>query len=335
MGVVLTPIVNPQPISLGDLRGKTLALDGNGELYQFLALIRLNDGSPLADNQGRITSHLSGLFFRTTRLLAESAPRLVFVFDGAPPPQKSSEIVRRREVKAAFERERAEALARGDLAQAYSKATMTSRLTREMVNEARELLRRLGIPTVQAPSEGEAQAAHMARTGQAWAAVSKDYDTLLFGAPRLLRFLTIAGKEFLPSQGTFRPLKPELLDLDAALQQWGITREGLIDLALLVGTDFNEGVRGIGPKKALKLVAQHGRIEDMPAGIRDAIGDPAPLRRIYLEPNVTDDYQVEFGEPDRDGVIAFLCEERQFSRDRVEAALDRAFPPALRLNFEP
>jgi flap endonuclease-1 len=327
MGVVLTPIVEPQPIALADLRDKVLAVDGQGELYQFLALIRLRDGSPLMDASGRITSHLSGLFFRTTRLLAEYSPKLAFVFDGAPPIEKAMELDRRREVKAKYEQQRADAVARGDLATAYSKATMTSRLSRQMVGEAQELLRLLGLPVIQAPSEGEAQAAHMARAGHVWTAVSKDYDTLLFGTPRLVRFLTIGGKEFLPSQGTFRPIVPEMLELESQLARWSITREGLIDLALLVGTDFNDGVHGIGPKKALKLVQQHGRIEDMPAEIRDAVGDVGPLRRIYLEPNVTDEYQIAFHEPDIDGVIRFLCDERQFSRERVASALERAFPP--------
>lgn len=327
MGVVLTPILEPQPVALSDLRDRILAVDGQGELYQFLALIRLRDGSPLADASGRVTSHLSGLFFRTTRLLAEHGPKLAFVFDGAPPAEKLAEISRRREVKARYERERAEAVARGDLDAAYSKATMTSRLSRDMVAEAGELLRLLGLPVIQAPSEGEAQAAHMARSGRAWAAVSKDYDTLLFGAPRLLRFLTIGGKEFLPTKGVFRPLVPEVIDLEAQLARWSITRAGLIDLALLIGTDFNDGVHGIGPKKALKLVQQHGSIENMPAGIREAVGEVDRIRRIYLEPDITDDYEMEFTEPDVDAVVQFLCDDRQFARDRVTAALERAFPP--------
>lgn len=328
MGVVLTPIVRPQPIALAELRDRILAVDGNGELYQFLALIRLPDGTPLKDAKGRITSHLSGLFFRTTKLLADYSPKLAFVFDGAPPALKAAEIDRRRAVKAEFERAHADAVATGDLATAYAKATMTSRLTRDRVDEARELLRLLGLPTIQAPSEGEAQAAHMAATGRAWTAASKDYDTLLFGAPRLLRFLTIGGKEFLPSKGTFRPLEPEMLDLDAQLGQWGIDREGLIDLALLVGTDFNPGVRGIGPKKALALVQRHARIEAMPSEIRDAVGEVDAIRDLYLRPEVTDDYDLRFVEPDQDGVIKFLCEEHQFGRERVTAALERAFPPA-------
>jgi flap endonuclease-1 len=230
-------------------------------------------------------------------------------------------------VKRRFEREHAAALARGDLAEAYSKATMTSRLTREMVDEARELLRLLGIPTVQAPAEGEAQAAHMAQTGDAWAAVSKDYDTLMFGAPRLVRFLTISGKEFLPSAGTFRPIVPEIIELPRQLDAWRITREQLVDLAILIGTDFNEGVKGIGPKKALRLVQAHGRIEDLPSEIRDAVGDPSEVREIYLRPQVTGEYSVQFRDPDLDGIIKFLCDERIFSGERVIAALERAFPP--------
>jgi len=329
MGIVLTPIITKDTIALSDLRGQTLAVDGNGELYQFLALIRLRDGTPLQDSKGRTTSHLSGLFYRTTRLMAEHALKLVFVFDGAPPPRKAGEIAKRRAVKSKYDEERATALARGDLAQAYSKATMTSRLTREMIAEARELLRLMGVPTVQAPSEGEAQAAHMAATSpEIWAAASKDYDSLLFGAPRLVRFLSISGKEFLPSQGTFRPIVPETMELDRLLEGWGITREGLVDLAMLVGTDFNDGIKGIGPKKALKLVQEYGRIEKMPEEIRSSVGDSETVddvRRIFLQPDVTNDFEVRAAEPDLGGIVQFLCEERMFSRERVGAALERTF----------
>jgi flap endonuclease-1 len=325
VGVLLTPIVVKQAVSLEALRGKILAVDAPGELYQFLALIRLRDGTPLRDSKGRITSHLAGLFYRTTRLIAEHGLKPAFVFDGAPPERKAAEIERRRATKRRYDEEHADALAAGDLPRAYSKATMTSRLTRDMVADARALLRLMGLPTVQAPSEAEAQAAHIARRGAAWAAASKDYDTLLFGAPRLARFLTISGREFLPSQNTFRPIVPELIDLDRMLEALRITREQLIDLGMLVGTDFNDGIKGIGPKKALKLVQEHGRIEEMPAQIRQAVGDVDEVRRIYLEPNVTDDYDITFGEPDFAGVIEFMCTEREFSRDRISAALERAF----------
>jgi flap endonuclease-1 len=329
MGVLLTPIVTRETIALSSLRDRVLAVDGNAELYQFLALIRLRDGTPLHDSTGRVTSHLNGLFYRVTRLIAEHGVRLVFVFDGTPPALKARELERRRAVRQRFASERDAALARGDSATAYSKSTMTSRLTKEMVAEARELLRLLGVPTVQAPSEGEAQAAHMAAvSNRVWAAASKDYDALLFGAPRLVRFLTLSGKEFLPSQGTFRPLVPETIELERLLAALRIDRAGLVDLAILVGTDFNDGVKGIGPRKALKLVQQHGRIDDMPAEVRDAAGAPAlieSIRHLYFAPEVTSDFEVDPFEPDRDGVVRFLCDERAFGRERVMAALDRAF----------
>jgi flap endonuclease-1 len=325
VGVVLTPIVGAQKLTLDALRGRLLAVDGQGELYQFLALIRLRDGTPLRDSKGRITSHLSGLFYRTTRLIADHDVSLVFVFDGTPPTLKAEELDRRREIKARYDIARAQAIEEGDLARAYSKATMTSRLTRAMVAEARELLRLMGIPTVQAPSEAEAQAAHMAATSHVWAAASKDYDALLFGAPRTVRFLTISGKEFLPSRGESRPIVPELLDLERLLHGWEITREQLVDLAILVGTDFNDGVKGIGPKKALALVRKYGEIEQMPEEVQAVVGDVEEVRRIYLEPSVTDDFTIEPSAPDLPGVMQFLCDEREFSPDRVRAALDRAF----------
>jgi len=328
MGVLLTPIIVKQDLALDDLRGKRFAVDANGELYQFLALIRLRDGSPLQDSHGRTTSHLSGLFYRTTRLIADYGMELVFVFDGKPPALKFAEIARRRAIKEKYEAEQAEALEAGDLEKAYSKATMTSRLTREMAGEARELLRLMGLPVVQAPSEGEAQASHMAMQGTVWAAASKDYDCLLFGAPRLTRFLTISGKEFLPSKGAFRAITPELIDSQTLLDQYHITREQLIDLAMLIGTDFNDGVKGIGPKKALKLVSECGSIENMPSEIRDVLLPLAPpIREIFLHPDVTTNYEIKFTRPDLDGIVHFLCDEREFSRERVTAALKRTFEP--------
>lgn len=325
MGVLLTPIVVKETVALSELRGRRLAVDAHGELYQFLALIRLPDGTALKDTRGRITSHLSGLFYRATRLIADGL-ELVFVFDGRPPAEKAPEIARRRAVRIRYEEEAAAARAAGDRATAYAKSTMTSRLTAEMAGEARQLLRLLGVPVVEAPSEAEAQAAHIARRGDVWAAASKDYDALLFGTPRVVRFLTISGREFLPSKGTFRPIVPEVIEVERMLDALGITRAQLVDLGLLVGTDFHPGIRGIGPKKALALVARYGAIDQMPAQVRDAFGaDLDRLRRIYLEPEVTDQYDIAFRECDVDGVVRFLCDEHAFGRDRVHAALERAF----------
>jgi len=203
---------------------------------------------------------------------------------------------------------------------------MTSRLTSEMIADAKTLLQLMGLPVVQARSEAEAQAAYIAKRGDVWAAASKDYDALLFGAPRLIRFLTISGREFLPAQRSFRPITPEVIDAQRMLDTLGITHEQLVDLGLLVGTDFHPGINGIGPKKALALVKRHGAIDHMPSKIREAFGDDLNrLRQIYLEPAVHDEYNVEPGRCDVDGVIHFLCDLHAFGRDRVVAALERAF----------
>src|SRR3989304_5014303 len=183
MGVNLTPIMIRHPTSLEALRGRTIAVDGNLELYQFLSIMRTREGQPLMDSRGRVTSHLNGLLTRTTRLIADYDIRPVFVFDGPPPDLKQAEISRRREAREKARQEYETALIAGDVGTAWSKAVMTSRLTRDMVDEAKTLLGYLGIPWVQAPSEGEAQAAFLASRGDVWAAGSKDYDALLFGAP--------------------------------------------------------------------------------------------------------------------------------------------------------
>jgi flap endonuclease-1 len=324
LGVNLTPIVVKRVVSLDDLRGKSFAVDAFVVLHQFLALIRCRDGSLLTDSDGRVTSHLVGLAFRTTRLIADYGMRLVFVFDGRPPELKRAEVESRREAREKSEEEYRAAVAVGDYKTAFSKAVMTGRLTSDGIADAKRLLDLLGIPWVQAPSEGEAQAAYIAARGDVWASNSQDYDSLLFGAPRLVRYITIQGEEWLPSKGRARKLQPEIIELEGLLQGIGVTREQLIDLAILIGTDFNQGVRGIGPKTALKLIRTHGSIEGLsPEIVAKLPPDVDAIRRIYLEPDVTDKYSLEEGGLDEEGLHGFLCGERSFSRERVETMVRR------------
>ena len=325
MGVNLTPIMIKKILRLENLRGKSFAVDANNTLYQFLALIRMPDGTPLQDSDGNITSHLTGLMFRSTRLICDYNIRLVFVFDGKPPKLKQREIAKRRKRREKAKREWKTSLKAGDYITAFSKAVMTSRLTRPMTEDAKRLLQLLGIPFAQAPSEAEAQTAYMALKGDVWAASSKDYDSLLFGASRLVRFLTISGKEFLPSKGIARPLKPELINLSSFLSNYGITREQLIDIAVLMGTDFNEGIKGIGPRTAVNLLRRHGKIENMPAEIRSKIErqNYEEVRKIFLQPPVTGNYNLNYESLNEDGLTDFLCTQRDFSRQRVETVIQR------------
>ncbi len=271
-----------------------------------------------------MTSHLAGLVYRVTRLLADYEVDLVLVFDGEPPGLKEKTLQKRRAARRKAIREYQEALERGDTAAAFSKAVMTSRLSRAMVEDAKKTLELMGVPYVQAPGEAEAQAAHMARVGSVWAVASKDYDSLLFGAPRLVRFLTISGREYLPSRGAFRSIEPEVIEMSRIGNELRVTREQLVDLAILIGTDFNPGVRGIGPKTALELIRRHGRIEELPSEVRSRVDENFnEVRQIFLKPSVTSEYSVQYSKLRKKELIRFLCSERGFDRGRVERAVRR------------
>jgi flap endonuclease-1 len=324
VGFNLSPLVTRRLLTLDELRGKTLAVDANNTLYQFLALIRMRDGRPFTDSEGHVTSHLVGLLMRTTRLMADYHIRPVFVFDGKPPALKMHTLELRRGYRERARKDWESALKRGDYSTAWSKAVTMNSLTVQMQDDAKKTLSLLGIPYVQAPQEGEAQAAFMTIRGDVWAANSRDYDSVLFGSPRLVRYMTISGQEFLPSKGTSRPLVPELIDLQTLLDSLKISREQLVDLAILVGTDFNKGIKGIGPKTALKLVKGYGRLEDSPEKYRDQLPDRlGDIRAIFLNPSVTSEYTIRFDGLDEDGLREFLCQERAFSAERVDLSVRR------------
>lgn len=324
MGVDLKTIVIKTNISLEDVSGKSIAIDAYNALYQFLSIIRQPDGTPLMDNKGRITSHLSGLLYRTTNLV-ENGIKPIYIFDGKPPELKDAEIQRRIKVKENAEVKYKEALERGDLREAKKYAQMTVRLTNDMVEDAKKLLDAIGIPWIQAKSEGEAQAAYLVIKGDAWAVGSQDYDSLLFGSTRLVRNLTITGKRKLPRKNIYVEISPELIELSKTLNYLGITREQLIDLSILIGTDYNpNGFKGIGPKRALELIKKYGSLEE----VLKVIGNPLnvnfnEIRSIFLNPQVNESYQIKWKELNESEVISILCYEHDFSKERVKSALQR------------
>ncbi len=309
---------------MSSLSGKVLAIDAYNILYQFLATIRQKDGTPLLDAQGNITSHLNGLFYRTINYI-ESGLKPVYVFDGKPPELKAKELEKRQQIKVEAEKRYREALERGELEEARIYAQQTSRLSTSMVEDAKKLLQFMGIPYVQAPSEGEAQAAYIVQKGDAWASGSQDFDSLLFGSLRLVRNLAVTGKRKLPRKDVYVEVKPELIELNELLSYHGITREQLIIIGILVGTDYNPGgVKGYGAKKALKLVKE---LRD-PEKIFRAVPwefdvPPEKILELFLKPQVTDNYTITWREPDKEGVKRLLVDEHQFSLERVENALER------------
>jgi len=325
LGVDLRDLVPKTVVKLEDLGGKSIAIDGYNALYQFLAIIRQPDGTPLKDSSGRVTSHLSGLLYRTSNLV-ELGIKPIYVFDGAPPALKEVEIKRRRKVKeealVLYER----ALKEGKPEEARVYAQATSHLKDYMAEDSKRLLDLLGIPWIQAPSEGEAQAAHLTRKGEADYCASQDYDSLLFGAPRFIRNITISGRRKLPSKNIYVEVVPEVVEMDQVLKECGITYEQLVDVGILIGTDFNpDGIKGLGPKTALKLIKEHGTLENAIPHVKNAEFpvEPQRIRDIFLHPTVTNDYKIEWKDPDVEGVVDFMCRGRDFSEDRVRKALEK------------
>ena len=322
MGINLADIVTSEPRTLEDFSGRVLAIDAFNTLYQFLAIIRQPDGTPLMDHAGRVTSHLSGIIYRVSNFAAAGI-KPAFVFDGEPPRLKARTITDRGEIKKRAEREWHEAVEIGDLATARTKAMQTSRLTGDMVGQSKRLLDLLGIPWIQAPAEGEAQASAMAQTGVAYAAASQDFDSLLFGSPRLVKNLAITGRRKLPRKNAYVDVEPEEISLEATLANLGITREQLVDMGLLIGTDFNDGVKGIGPKKALALIKKHGSLERALEELGVEIESKDEVREIFMKPDVLPQTELRFRDPDPDGVRRMLCDEHDFSPDRINAGLEK------------
>jgi len=328
MGVDIKPLIDTlaKTIKLENLRGKVIAIDAYNALYQFLATIRGYTGEPLMDSHGRVTSHLSGLFYRSVNLLSLGI-KLVYVFDGKPPSLKYRELDTRRRVKEEAMVMYEQALQEGRLDDARKYAQATSILKDYMVNDAKTLLSLMGIPYVQAPAEGEATAAYMSKVGIAYATASQDYDSLLFGSTRLIRNLAISGKRKLPNKNVYVDVEPEMIELEHLLNSLSITREELVDIAILIGTDYNpDGFKGIGAKKALQLIKKYKRLEGIEVeSIQEGLKqiDYNAIRRIFLEPEVAKVDALEFKEIDKEGIIRFLCGERDFSKERVSSALER------------
>jgi flap endonuclease-1 len=315
VGLPIRDLVTAQELPWDALAGRTLAVDGYNAVYQFLATIRQRDGQLFSDANGHVTSHLMGVFYRTTALLSEGVLP-VWVFDGRPPERKAGTIRRRIAVKEKAEAQYQQALAAGDLETARRKAAQTSHLTRPMVDELTELLGALGVPVVAAPGEGEAQAAVMAAHSAVWASASEDYDTLLFGAPRLVRGLAARGRT--GSAGA------QFIDREALLTLLGIDGDELIALGVIVGTDFNEGASGYGPKKALKAVQEH---LGFAATMRKVGLDPAEaeeVAEIFRHPTAVDVPTPVFGPVNEAEIDRLLVQGHGFSEMRVRAAIARA-----------
>lgn len=312
MGVKLKDIIEPESISFKDLEGRTVSIDAFNTLFQFLSTIRQRDGRPLTDENGNITSHLSGILYRNSSMV-EKGIKPIYIFDGKAPELKSETQAKRREVRDEAEKIYKDALAKGDTEKARKYAMRSSKLSPEIIESSKKLLTLMGIPYVDAKGEGEAQAAYLVQNGDAYAVASQDYDCLLFGAKRVVRNLAVNS-----NLGNL-----EYYQLDKVLRELDITRKELIDMGILIGTDFCAGLKGVGAKTALKL-AHKGQLKEKIAELqKESTHDLDEVREIFLNHNVNTDYKIKWEKPKKDKIIEFLCYEHGFSEDRVSKASDK------------
>ncbi|MFH1506213.1 MAG: flap endonuclease-1 [archaeon] len=327
MGTAITELLKSKEIRLEDLHGKKLAVDGQNQLYMFLSNIRQADGSLLMDSKGQVTSHLMGILNRFSNIL-ENGIKPVFVFDGETPKLKHAERERRKGIKIEAQKKFEEAKQKEDLDEMKKYAARTSRLTSEMIEEAKALIKAMGMPIVQAPTEGEAQAAYMAQKGDVYAVMSQDADCFLFGAPRLIKNLTISRRRKKIGTQTYKTMNPEMVSLADNLNELQLQQDQLIVLAMLVGTDFNVGgIKGLGPKKSLSLVKKFGtNFEPL---FKEAKWDDFfdyPWKTVFdLLKNMgtTDNYELEWSNPDSEAMYKILVEKHDFGEERVKNVIEK------------
>lgn len=321
MGVDISDILLKHQTTLREHSGITVSVDGYNIMYQFLSSIRQPDGTPLQDSRGRVTSHLSGIFYRSINMM-EAGIRPVFVFDGKPSELKNRTIEARILMKEKAKIELEEARAAGDEERVRSLSARTSHLTRDMVREAQTLLDYMGIPNLTAPSEGEAQASMMSHLGMVDGVVSQDYDCLLFGAKRVFRNFTFFGRRKVPGRNMYINVSPEYLDLAENLEYLKLSRDELIQIGIMVGTDFNKGLPRVGAKTALKLIRKHGNIHEILKEKDMEIENLSSIIELFKNPPHREDFTMDFVKPNRKGIIDFLCSEHDFSLNRIEPYID-------------
>jgi len=323
MGLQIGEIIPKKEIFLSDLKGKTIAVDAFNAIYQFLTTIRQPDGTPLKDSKGNITSHLSGLFYRNMNLILEGI-KLIYVFDGEAPELKFKTWKNREEIKEKYKEKYERALEEEDTEAMARYSRFDVRLDKQKISESKELLEAMGIAILQAPGEGEAQASYLAETNLAYAVSSQDYDCLMFKAPRLIQNLSMARKR--KTISGFKEIFPQIIELKNVLKELEINQEQLICLGILCGTDYNPGgVKGLGPKKSLKLVREHKKKEKIfeaveKSGIYNLDFDWKIIYDEIENPKIEKKIKIEFPKINKEKLKDILL-KHEFSEERIEKQL--------------
>jgi len=319
MGVAISQLIPKKEIDISKLAGKKLAVDASNVLYQFLTSIRQMDGTPLMDNENRVTSHLMGLSTRIPKLMEQNI-NLCFVFDGKPPAIKMQESKRREEKKTIAKSKFKKALLEKDTKSMLKYSKQFTKLEKNIVEESKEFIEAMGLPVIQSPSEAEAQAAYMAEQKDVFGVISQDTDALLYSAPRIIRNLTASAKKKV--NGMYAPNRPELIEINDVLKKLEITKDQLLALSILVGTDYNpKGVKGIGPKTAIKLVKKHKNFDELFASVETKF-EWKEIYRTFREMPVIRTHDLKWKRPNNEKITKILT-SHDFSENRINKLLER------------
>ncbi|CAN3366154.1 flap endonuclease 1 [Diutina catenulata] len=309
---------------LKNLFGRKVAIDASMCLYQFLIAVRQSDGQQLTNEDGETTSHLSGIFYRTIRLV-ENNIKPVYVFDGKPPVLKGGELEKRLKRREEAEKSLDQAKESGDLVETMKFEKRMVRVSKEQNAEAKKLLELMGIPMVDAPCEAEAQCAELAAGGKVFAAASEDMDTLCYEPPFLLRHLTFSEARKMPI---------DQIEYPVAMEGLGLTKGQFIDMCILLGCDYCETIKGVGPVTAYKLIREHGSLDAVVEFIEKnpdskyKVPENWPYkeaRELFMHPEVTkaDEVSLKWNEPDVEGLVEYMVKQKGFSEDRIRSGAEK------------
>ncbi|PIA40761.1 hypothetical protein AQUCO_02400079v1 [Aquilegia coerulea] len=302
--------------------GRKIAIDASMSIYQFLIVVGRSGTEMLTNEAGEVTSHLQGMFSRTIRLL-EAGIKPAYVFDGKPPDLKKQELAKRYSKRADATEDLAAAIETGDKEDIEKFSKRTVKVTKQHNDDCKKLLRLMGVPVIEAPSEAEAECAALCKSGKVYAVASEDMDSLTFGAPKFLRHLMDPSSRKIP-----------VMEFEVAkiLEELNLSMDQFIDLCILCGCDYCDSIRGIGGQTALKLIRQHGSIENILENInkeRYQIPEDWPYqeaRQLFKEPLVSvdnEESELKWATPDEEGLITFLVNENGFNNDRVTKAIEK------------
>lgn len=307
MGCKLGPILNSHIEDFPRIAKKKVAVDGTNLIFKYLMKIRAGN-HVLSDSKGRPISHLLGLFYFTINMYERHVLPIV-IFDGLPLKEKRETPPWKIERLVNLWKRHLYAVKQGNVKMERHLFHDQQFSFEFILTETIELLKVLGVPTCRAPADAEAQCARLVQEGKAYATLSHDYDSLLFGSNYMIYDFDFKKNWF------------KYYSLPEALRRWGITRSQLVDIALLVGTDFNNGVKGIGPKKGLKGITTHGDLETFrhQKGFEISF-DPDLVRQRFLHP-VTIDFTPLFRAPNDASIRHFLT--HRFSNARIVRGLAR------------